>query len=202
MPRVSRARTGDGFPLKRATIRVCARRRGIGLAGRLRARRRALRPRGRRTPKSGGGVPRGERFRWRGGISRMRAPPLFQIRPISMCGRSIRSDRIQSSIVQLTSLIRWPKIQGLGIISVSARGNAPRVDTRTPADQSAEFSRAFLNGNAGNPSTFVESAGEDGLAEIQRRGATRRSAKHRMFIERSAEMRPAVRGVLGLDRAE
>ena len=50
--------------------------------------------------------------------------------------------------------------------------------------------------------TFVELAGADGLAELLLRGATRRSAKHRMFIERIAETRPAVRAILGSKRCD
>ncbi len=71
-------------------------------------------------------------------------------------------------------------------------------DTRTPAQQAEEFARSFVKGCAGSLSTFVELAGPDGVTEFLRLGALRRSAKHRMFVERAAETRAVVRGVLGL----
>jgi hypothetical protein len=69
-------------------------------------------------------------------------------------------------------------------------------DARTPEVQAAEFARSFIKGCAGSVSTFAELAGPEGMAELLRYGAARRSAKHRMFIERMGETRPAVRAAL------
>ena len=71
-------------------------------------------------------------------------------------------------------------------------------DKRTPAQQASDFARSVVKGLAGSVSTFVELAGPDGFAELLRLGGLRRSAKHRMLVERVAETRAAVRGVLGL----
>ena len=73
----------------------------------------------------------------------------------------------------------------------------PGMDARTPAVQAAEFARAFARSNAGSLSTFVELVGAEGLAELLRVGALRRSAKHRMFIERKRETARAAKAALG-----
>jgi hypothetical protein len=71
----------------------------------------------------------------------------------------------------------------------------PGADERSPARVAEDFAHWF-KGLAASLATAVEVAGFDEVLKLVRRGRERLSAKQRMLIERIAETRPAVRGVL------
>jgi len=73
----------------------------------------------------------------------------------------------------------------------------PGADERSPAQVAADFAR-WVKGLAATLATLVEIGGLDVVAKLIEEGTAKLSAKQRMLIERIAETRPAVRGVLGL----